>query len=121
LQAKDAPEEHEPLNENELPEIKVFKRKLTAYKKSFPNRFNWSALNSIKELEEQYNEVMITLNHNTAGMVVGVAYQMALCGAGRHSQDDRLSYFTGLVLLLLLLLPGWCQDNGNRSNQESKL
>jgi hypothetical protein len=44
---EDTPEEPEPLNEEELGEIRVFKRKLTAYKKSFPGKFNdlnWSAL-----------------------------------------------------------------------------
>jgi len=40
-------EEAKPLNEDKLAEIRVFKGKLTAYKKSFPGKFsdlNWSAL-----------------------------------------------------------------------------
>jgi len=44
---EDTPEEPEPLNEDELADIRVFKSKLTAYKKSFPGKFsdlNWSAL-----------------------------------------------------------------------------
>jgi len=89
---EDTPEEPEPLKEEELGEIRVFKCKLTAYKKSFPVKFsdlNWSALNgdNIEEIEELYNEVMLTLNHGyqkSAGMV-GVAYQTAM---SRHCQDD---------------------------------
>jgi len=64
---EDTPEEPEPLNEEELADIRIFKHKLTAYKKSFPGKFNdlnWSALNGdkIEEIEELYNEVMLTLN-----------------------------------------------------------
>jgi len=33
---EDTPEKPEPLNEDELAEIRVFKHKLMAYKKSFP-------------------------------------------------------------------------------------
>jgi len=70
------------VNEDKLAEIRVFKHKLTAYKKPFPGKFsdlNWSALdgNNIEEIEELYNEVMLTLNHSyqkSAGMV-GIAYQ----------------------------------------------
>jgi len=52
---EDSSEEPEPLNEDELAEIRVFKCKLTAYKKSFPGKFsvlNWSALdgNNIEEI-----------------------------------------------------------------------
>jgi len=39
------PEEPKPLDENELADIRVFKCKLMAYKKSFPGKFsdlNWS-------------------------------------------------------------------------------
>jgi len=78
-----------------------FKRKLTAYKKSFPGKFsdlNWSALdgNNIEELEELYNEVMLTLNHGyqkSAGMV-GVAYQTAMSGL-----EGAAKMTSGLVLL----------------------
>jgi len=54
------------LNEDELAEIRVFKHKLTAYKKSFPGKFsdlNCSALdgNNIEEIEELYNKVTLTL------------------------------------------------------------
>jgi hypothetical protein len=54
---EDTPEEPEPLNEEELADIRVFKRKLTAYKKSFPGKFsdlNWLALDddNIEEIEE---------------------------------------------------------------------
>jgi len=84
---EDTPEEPKPLNEDKLAEIRVFKCKLTAYKKSFPGKFsdlNWSALdgNNIEEIEELYNKVMLTLNHGyqkLAGMV-GVAYQTAMSG-----------------------------------------
>jgi len=58
-------------------DIRVFKHKLTAYKKSFPGKFsdlNWSVLNgkNIEEIEELYNKVMLTLNHGyqkSTGMV----------------------------------------------------
>jgi len=65
---EDTPEEPKLLNEDELAEIRVFKCKLTAYKKSFPGKFsdlNWSPLdgNNIEEIEELYNRVMLTLNH----------------------------------------------------------
>jgi len=84
---EDTPEEPEPLNEDKLAEIRVFKCKLTAFKKSFPGKFsdlNWSALDgdNIEEIEELYNKVMLTLNHGyqkLAGMV-GVAYQTAMSG-----------------------------------------
>jgi len=93
---EDTPEEPNPLDENKLADIRVFKCKLTAYKKSFPGKFsnlNWSALDgdNIEEIEELYNKVMLTLNHSyqkSAGMV-GVAYQTANAGAGRCGQDDR--------------------------------
>jgi len=53
--------------------------------KSFPGKFsdlNWSELDddNIEEIEELYNEVMLTLDHayqKLAGMV-GVAYQTAM-------------------------------------------
>jgi len=87
--SEDTPEEPEPepLNEDELTEIRVFKCKLTAYKKSFPGRFsdlNLSALdgNNIEEIEELYNKVLLTINHGyqkSAGMV-GVAYHTAMSG-----------------------------------------
>jgi len=59
---EDTPEEPEPLNEDKLAEIRVFKCRLTAYKKSFPGKFsnlNWSALDgeNIEEIEELYNKV----------------------------------------------------------------
>jgi len=44
---EDTPENPKLLNEDKLAEIRVFKLKLTAYKKSFPGKFsnlNWSAL-----------------------------------------------------------------------------
>jgi len=98
---EDTPEEPELLNEEELGEIRVFKRKLTAYKKSFPSKFNdlnWSALDgdNIEEIEELYNEVMLTLNHGCqklAGMV-GVAYQTAMSGL-----EGAAKMTGGLVLL----------------------
>jgi len=98
---EDTPEEPEPLNEEELGEIRVFKHKLTAYKKSFPGKFNdlnWSALNgdNIEEIEELYNEIMLTLNHGyqkSAGMV-GVAYQTAMSGL-----EGAAKMTGGLVLL----------------------
>jgi len=98
---EDTPEEPEHLNEEELGEIRVFKRKLTAYKKSFPGKFddlNWSALNgdNIEEIEELYNKVMLTLNHGyqkSAGMV-GVAYQTAMSGL-----EGAAKMTGGLVLL----------------------
>jgi len=98
---QDTPEEPEPLNEEELGEIRVFKHKLTAYKKSFPGKFNdlnWSALNgdNIEEIEELYNEIMLTLNHGyqkSAGMV-GVAYQTAMSGL-----EGAAKMTGGLVLL----------------------
>jgi len=75
------------LDENELADIRVFKQKLTAYKKSFPGKFsdlNWSALdgNNIEELEELYNKVMLTLNHGyqKLAVMVGVTYQTAMSG-----------------------------------------
>jgi hypothetical protein len=54
---EDTPEEPELLNEDELADIRAFKCKLTAYKKSFPGKFsdlNWPALdgNKIEEIEE---------------------------------------------------------------------
>jgi len=95
---EDTPEEPEPLNEDELGEIRVFKHKLTAYKKSFPGDINWSALdgNNIEEIEELYNEVMLTLNHSyqkLAGMV-GVAYQTAMSGL------EGMAKMTGGLVLL---------------------
>jgi len=98
---EDTPEEPEPLNEDELAEIRVFKCKLTAYKKSFPGKFsdlNWSALNgnNIEEIEELYNKVMLTLNHSyqkSAGMV-GIAYQTAMSGL-----EGAAKMTGGLVLL----------------------
>jgi len=64
---EDTPEQPKLLNEDELAEIRVFKHKLTAYKKSFPGKFsnlNWSPLDgdNIEEIEELYNKVMLTLN-----------------------------------------------------------
>jgi len=98
---EDTPEEPELLNEEKLAEIKVFKCKLTAYKKSFPGKFsdlNWSALDgkNIKEIEELYNKVMLTLHHGyqkSAGMV-GVAYQTAMSGL-----EGTAKMTGGLVLL----------------------
>jgi len=98
---EDTPEEPEPLNEDELADIRVFKRKLTAYKKSFPGKLsdlNWAALDddNIKEIEELYNEVMLTLNHGyqkSTGMV-GVAYQTAMSGL-----EGAAKMTGGLVLL----------------------
>jgi hypothetical protein len=98
---EDTPEEPKPLDENKLADIRVFKRKLTAYKKSFPGKFsdlNWSALdgNNIEEIEELYNKVMLTLNHGyqkSAGMV-GVAYQTAMLGL-----EGAAKMTGGLVLL----------------------
>jgi len=98
---EDTPEEPEPLNEEELGEIRVFKCKLTAYKKSFPGKFNdlnWSALDgdNIEEIEELYNKVMLTLNHGyqkSAGMV-GVAYQTSMSGL-----EGAAKMTGGLVLL----------------------
>jgi len=74
---------------------------LTAYKKSFPGKFNdlnWSALNgdNIEEIEELYNKVMLTLKHGyqkSAGMV-GVAYQTAMSGL-----EGVAKMMGGLVLL----------------------
>jgi len=84
-----------------LGEIRVFKCKLTAYKKSFPGKFNdpnWSAPNgdNIEEIEELYNKVMLTLNHGyqkSAGMV-GVAYQTAMSGL------EGAAKMTGVLVLL---------------------
>jgi len=98
---EDTPEEPEPLNEDKLAEIRVFKHKLKAYKKPFPGKFsdlNWSALNgdNIEEIEELYNEVMLTVNHGyqkSAGMV-GVAYQTAMSGL-----EGVAKMTSGLVLL----------------------
>jgi len=98
---EDTPEEPEPLNEEELADIRIFKRKLMAYKKSFPGKFNdlnWSALDSdnIEEIEELYNKVMLTLNsgyQKSAGMV-GVAYQTAMPGL-----EGAAKMTGGLVLL----------------------
>jgi hypothetical protein len=60
---EDTPEEPKPLDENELADIRVFKHKLTAYKKSFPGKFsnlNWSVLdsNNIEEIEAIYSNIM---------------------------------------------------------------
>jgi len=82
-------------------QIRVFKRKLMAYKKSFPGKFsdlNWSALNgdNMEEIEELYNKVMLILDHGyqkSAGMV-GVAYQTAMSGLGGAAKMTG-----GLVLL----------------------
>jgi len=82
-------------------EIRVFKHKLTAYKKSFPGKFsdlNWSALDgdNIEEIEELYNKVMLTLNHSyqkSAGMV-GIVYQTAMSGL-----EGPAKMTGGLVLL----------------------
>jgi len=98
---EDTPEEPEPLNEDKLTEIRVFKCKLTAYKKSFPGKFsdlNWSALDgdNIEEIEELYNEVMLTLNHGyqkSAGMV-DIVYQTAMSGL-----EGAAKMTGGLVLL----------------------
>jgi len=81
--------------------MRVFRRKLTAYKKSFPGKFsdlNWSALdgNNIEEIDELYKKVMLTLNHGyqkSAGMV-GVAYQTAMSGL-----EGKAKMTGGLVLL----------------------
>jgi len=98
---EDTPEEPEPLNEDELAEIRVFKHKLRAYKKSFPGKFsdlNWSALNgdNIEEIEELYNKVMLTLNHGyqKSASMVGVAYQTAMSGL-----EGEAKMMGGLVLL----------------------
>jgi len=98
---EDTLEEPEPLNEDELAEIRVFKNKLTAYKKSFPGRFsdlNWSALdgNNIEEIDELYNKVLLTINHGyqkSAGMV-GVAYHTVMSGL-----EGVAKMSGGLVLL----------------------
>jgi len=98
---EETPEEPEPLNEEELGDIRVFKCKLTAYKKSFPGKFNdlnWSALDgdNIEEIEELYNKVMLTLNHGyqkSAGMVA-VAYQTAMSGL------EGVAKMTGGLVLL---------------------
>jgi len=98
---EDTPEEPKPLDENKLADIRVFKCKLTAYKKSFPGKFsdlNWSALdgNNIEEIEELYNKVMLTLNHGyqkSVGMV-GVAYQTEMSGL-----EGTAKMTSGLVLL----------------------
>jgi len=89
---EDTPEEPEQLNEEELADIRVFKHKLTVYKKSFPDKFsdlNWSALDhdNIEEIEELYNKVMLTLNHGyqKSASMIGVTYLRA----GRRGQDDR--------------------------------
>jgi len=90
--AEDTPEESEPLDENELADIRVFK---------FPGKFNdlkLSALNgeNKEELEGLYNKVMLTLNHGyqkSAGMV-GVAYQTAMSGL-----EGMAKMTSGLVLL----------------------
>jgi len=84
---EDTPEEPKPLNEDKLAEIRVFKHKLMAYKKSFPGKFsnlNWSSLDGkkIEEIEELYSKVMLTFNHGyqkSAGMV-GIAYQTMMSG-----------------------------------------
>jgi len=60
--AEDTPEEPELLDENKLADIRVFKQKLMAKKKSFPGKFsdlNWSVLDgdNIEEIEELYNKV----------------------------------------------------------------
>jgi len=98
---EDTPEEPEPLNEEELGEIRVFKRKLMAYKKFFPGKFNdlnWSALDgdNIEEIEEIYNEVMLTLNHGYQKLarMVGVAYQTAMLGL------EGVAKMTGGLVLL---------------------
>jgi len=106
---EDTPKEPELLNEEELGEIRVFKCKLTAYKKSFPGKFsdfNWSALDgdNIEEIED-----FVTLNHGyqkSAGMV-GVAYQTAMSGL-----EGAAKMTGGLVLLdgldPQILEAGWC-------------
>jgi len=94
-------EEPKPLNEDELEEIRVFKHKLTAYKKSFPGKFsnlNWSAFDgkNIEEIEDLYNKAMLTLNHDyqkSAGMV-GVAYQTTMSGL------EGVAKMTGGLVLL---------------------
>jgi len=98
---EDTPEEPELLNEDKLAEIRVFKCLLTAYKKSFPGKFsnvNWSALNgnNIEEIEELYNQVMLTLNHGyqKSASMVGVAYQKAMSGL-----EGAAKMTGGLVLL----------------------
>jgi len=98
---EDTPEEPEPLNEEELADIRVFKRKLTAYRKSFPGKFNdlnWSALDgdNIEEIEELYNKVMLTLNHGYQKLarMVGVAYQTAMSGL-----EGTAKMTGGLILL----------------------
>jgi len=111
---EDTPEKPKMLDEDKLANIRVFKCKPTAYKKSFPGKssdLNWSALNgnNIEEIEELYNKVMLTLNHGyqKSASMVGVAYQTAMSGL-----EGAAKMTGGLV--------GWRQDNGNRSNQESK-
>jgi len=98
---EDTPEEPKLLDENKLADIRVFKQKLTAYKKSFPGKFsnlNWSVLdgNNIEEIEELYNEVMLTLNHGyqKSASMVGVAYQAAMSGL-----EGAAKMTSGLVLL----------------------
>jgi len=86
---EDIPNEPEPLNEDELVEIRVFKLKLTAYKKSFPGKF--CDLN-----KELFNEVMLNLNHRyqkSAGMV-GITYQTAISGL------EGVAKMTGSLVLL---------------------
>jgi len=85
----------------ELGETRVFKHKLTAYKKSFPGKFNdlnWSELDgdNIEEIEELYNKVMLTLNHSyqKSARMVGVAYQTAMSGL-----EGAAKMTGGLVLL----------------------
>jgi len=98
--SEDTSEEPKLLNEVELAEIRVFKCKLTACKKSFPGKFsdlNWSALdgNNIEEIE-LYNKVMLTLNHGyqKSASMVGVAYQTAMSGL-----EGAAKMTGGLVLL----------------------
>jgi len=98
---EDTPEEPKPLNEDKLAEIRVFKHKLMAKKKSFPGKFsylNWSAHdgNNIEEIEELYKNVMLTLDHSyqkSAGMV-GIAYQTAMSGL------EGVAKITGGLVLL---------------------
>jgi len=119
---EDTPEELEVLNEYKLAEIRVFKHKLMAYKKSFPGKFsdlNWSALNgdNIEEIEELYNKAMLTLNHGyqkSAGMV-GVAYQAAMSGL------EGTAKMTGSLVLLDSLSVAMAKNEEIRDIHKSTL
>lgn len=91
----------EPLHSEQLEQLQLFKRKLTAYKKSYPERFqdlDWSVLETqdIDAIEDLYNEVQLDLNHcyQKGSGFIGVAYQSAMSGL-----EYGAKFTNGMVML----------------------